>query len=380
MNFKQLSKLITLENLIIVGTFLLVIIISAVTVFNKSANDKYTVAEITGLLEVENDGSLYYQNVEAQFIESKEIISLRIQLNDVDLEEIEIGNKIYVEKINTSVGEIYNYSGHKRGDTLLWVVYAFIGFLIIFLGKEGTKYIFGTILVLLLLTSGVLPTILNIMPIYISALALLAIISFATILLRLRNLKLASIVSVSQTITLILIFLFNLILFRLTFLIDLFYTDVTLLSSDVSLTDYWIIINTAIIFIAFGVSKNTTLDVAKSVSDKKKKYPTSSAMNLIKVGTHHNQYASARVINSMFFVFLGLSLPYILLSDGLGSPTFWDDPRVVQSIILFINASLSALLLGPITAIISAIALTKTNKSSPQYKLGRKKPTKLASN
>lgn len=358
------------SDVLITGLVLVLFLtLSVASIFSNQNDNGLKEASVVRLLDLETDGGFFYQNVEAVLKDEGKFINVRIQLKDISLEKINIGNKIYVTEVESNIGEIYNFSDYKRSTTLLWILLIFFSLLVVILGKVGVKYIFATILVLILLASGLLTKILTDYNIYVASLLILVTVSFSSILVQVKNLKLASIVSISQAVTLVIILLLNIILFRLTFLIEIFYTDITFVSSNISLVEFWSIINAAVLFISFGASINTTLDVAKSVLDKKRKYPKSSTVNLIREGTQHNQLATGRVINSLFFVFLGVTLVYLLLSGRSDFATFWDDPRVVQFIILFVNSSLAAIFVGPITALISAMVLTSSENKPMQFNL-----------
>jgi uncharacterized membrane protein len=124
-------------------------------------------------------------------------------------------------------------------------------------------------------------------------------------------------------------------------------------------------------FVAFGASINTTLDVAASIIKKKRTYPSTTTVNLIREGTSHNQIANARVINSLFFVFLGITLANVMIATRSGGLPFWEDPSVVHGLLIFINASLTALLVGPITAVITALSVNAKEEAVLQLKLRR---------
>ncbi|KXK10016.1 MAG: YibE/F family protein [Candidatus Dojkabacteria bacterium] len=352
------QKLFSLQTIGLIVFVLIVILVSALgATYREQSQDIYS-ATVVRVLDLVQEGGIYYQNVEAKIDDSGKLISLRIQVRDLNLEEINSGDNIYVRDAQTSISDIYSFAGHRRSNILFWVSIVFFAVMSVILGKEGFKYIVPTMLTFLLVFSGILEALFSISNLYVIALLILGLLAFISMLIQVRNVRIAITVAISQMITLFLILLINVMLFKTTFMTELFYTNVTLISSQVRLIEFWNLINVAVLFIAFGATINTTLDVAQSIVKKKRTYPKTSTINLIREGTVHNQLAVGRVVNSFFFVFLGVTLSSIVLSSGSGLP-FWEDPYVVQGVLWFMGASLAALLVGPITALITAISLSQ---------------------
>ncbi|KXK25709.1 MAG: YibE/F-like protein [candidate division WS6 bacterium OLB20] len=354
---QKLKQLLTRDALIALILTLLVGAVSLFSISRQEPSSSLQSASITDRFELIEDGGQFYQNVEARLDSNGEFISLRIPVRDVELEQINQGDLIYVEDVQTSIGEFYRFAGHARSNILLWVSIVFFALMAVILGKEGFKYIVPTLLVFLLTFSGALGLLFELSNIFIMSLLALGIIAFASMLIQVRNIRIAFIVSISQVLTLFIILLINVMLFKSTFLTELFYTNVSLISGNTPLADFWNLINVAVLFISFGATINTALDVAQSIIRKKKTYPKTTTINLVREGTAHNQIAVGRVVNSFFFVFLGITITSIMLSKGSALP-FWEDPYVVQGMLWFMSASFAALLVGPVTAVITAISLT----------------------
>jgi len=362
-----------LDRILVLILLIVISIVSIVSILVQERRPDVKTAQVARLLDLVQDGGFFYQNVEGRILENNEFISLKIQIKDLNLENVKVGDIVYVKPLESGPGFVYSYLGHSRGNILFWVLVIFFAFVLVILGKEGITYIASSILVFVLLFSGALYYILTASNIYVGVLGLLGVISFTTILLQLRNLKIAAIVTVSQLITLFIILLINVILFKASFLTELFYGNLSFLESSISLVDFWSIINAAVMIVAFGASINTTLDVAASIIRKKKTYPSTTTINLVREGTSHNQIANARVINSLFFVFLGVTLANIMIATHEAKLPFWEDAAVVQGLLIFINASVSALLVGPITAVITAITVNAKEDSRFQLKLAKGK-------
>ncbi|MFQ5493009.1 MAG: YibE/F family protein [Candidatus Dojkabacteria bacterium] len=371
----RLRKNLNLDSLV---TILVVIFLLGGSLLGvlSSAPNRSNIAEVVNLIDLVEDGGFFYQNVEARLDGTEQFINLRVQVKDLNLEEIKIGDRVYVNEVDSSIGTLYSFSGHNRETLLFWVVMIFLAFMLVILGRQGFKYVIPTLIIFTLTFSGSLVYLLSNFNIFVASFVLLGFVAFISMLIHLRNVKLAAIVGISQLLTLFIILMINLLLFKSTFLTELFYTNISFLESRIALVEFWSIINAAVLFVAFGATLNTTLDVVQGILKKKQTYPSTNTINLIREGTAHNQIAIARVINSLFFVFLGISLVHIMIAGGEGSIPFWEDPFVVQSLLLFINASIAALLIGPITAVIASIALTSEENGNLQFNLSNGKDTR----
>ncbi len=365
----KLKTKVSADRIVVFVLILIITVVSLFAIFTQNHSSDVEMAQVSRVLDLIQDGGLYYQNVEAKLVNKDQSVNLKIQLKDLSLEQVKVGDSVYVKQ--SDISGIYTYIGHSRGNILFWVLIIFFAFILVILGKDGIVYIAASLLVFLLLFSGAIYQLLTGINIYLGVFVVLGTISLVSILIQIRNLKVAAIVTASQLISLFIILIINLILFKSAFLTELFYGNLSFIESRMSLLQFWSIINSAVLFVSFGASINTTLDVAASIMKKKKTYPSTSTLNLIREGTSHNQIANARVINSLFFVFLGITLANIISASYSQGLPFWEDPAVVQGLLIFINASVSALLVGPITAVITAIALNANDNESIQLKLKR---------
>ncbi|MEI7579784.1 MAG: hypothetical protein WCJ58_07195, partial [bacterium] len=163
--------------------------------------------------------------------------------------------------------------------------------------------------------------------------------------------------SFAQIITLVLILFINLVLFRISLLTEIFFSQIRYLEQNISIYDYWAVVNIVVVFFAFATTLNTTLDVVSAIIIKKKKYPSSTVSSLLMEGTKNSQIIGARIINNMFYVFVGMSLLYIVFNNPAKYSNLFDEPFITQNLILFLNAAVAALLIAPITALVTVIYL-----------------------
>lgn len=364
------------EKLLMAVVFFIILVWGITVFFSRNNDSQLKLARITEIGSLQNDGGLFYQNTTATLednsLKVKAWFPLRIPLKDPQLEKIRVGESVYVKEVQTSNADItvtsYVFTGFSRTNLLFWIMLIFLTFVVVMLGVQGLKYILPAILMAMIVVSGNISSLLTGDNSYLFAFVILIAIAFASISLQVKNMKIALIVSFSQAATLLLILLINIVLFEKLFLSELFYNNLNFL--DLNFYVYWRTLNTAIIFISFGAIINATLDVAKGMITHKENVPGVAIVSLIKEGIRHHQYAVARIINVLFFVFLGLMFVQFVNFPKEKYMYFWDDPDIVHLLLLFINSATAALLVGPITAIITAIFLEKAAKNnSGQYKL-----------
>lgn len=360
---KSLNRRQLIIILLIVVSFVTVL---AVAIWQRTSVERNYQGRVTAVLDIENDGGLYYQNVEVFIPELDKTTYTKIQIKDIALEQVNSGDVIYLSQSDSYIGEIYNFTGYRRSFNLTWIFIIFLVLMVTMLGMSGAKYVLPSILMFIFIASGALTFYLNIGNVYLLSFLLIAVLAFSSIYLLVRDFRLSAIVAISQIVTMVIILMLNLMLFRITFLTELYYLDLAYIAEQATITEFWLIINSAVLFIAFGASINTTLDVARSVMEKKARFPKTTAISLIREGVEENKLATARVINSLFFVLSGIVLVYMLLAERSQGIYFVDEPHVVQAAIYFMSAAVAAILVGPITAVVSAISLTATEKDSKQ--------------
>ena len=374
-----MPKKFSQEFLFIFVFFIILVLIGIGTMTANTTESNLHLAKITGISDLENDGGFYYQNVTAEIVDpafpDKNSFSLRIPLEDPDFEKIMVGTYINVKRLPSSISipvtpneesvseaPTFIFTGYSRGNILFWLVFLFMIFLLVMLGIEGFKYILPSLLMVIWLITGNLIFALSRNNIYLATFAILMVLAFFSIYLQAKNFKIAIIVAISQAITLFLILLINLVLFEKLFLNELYYENLNV--SALGFAEYWSLLNVVVVFISFGAIINATLDVVKGMMNYKQNIPGVSSTGLIKEGTRHHQIAIARIINVLFFVFLGLMLINLLYFSREKYLNYWDDPNVVFLILLFINSASAALLVGPVSAIITAIFINASNKNN----------------
>jgi len=351
---------------IVVATIVIAIILLVagyyvfINSYNASKNKSLQTATVTDVLDITKDGGFTYQHVIVSIPNTKKDINLKIKLVDSNLENINTGDKIYIKQINYNSND-FVFAGYKRFDNLIWIIIIFTVIMVITLGKAGIKYIFPSLLLFILVASGVLTALLTKFNPYIISLIILAVIAYTTILIQVQNFKIALLVTIAQIITLSLILLMNLILFKISFLIEPIITTV-----NITLTDYWAISNTVIIYLAFGTSINTTFDVVNAILIKKQKYNTSDISSLLREGSNNTKIVGGRNTNNLFFILFGMSLSNILFYDKQKYLHFIDDPIIARNLILFINAALATLIVTPIASILTVLYLS-AGKEKDQY-------------
>lgn len=356
----KVRKLVTLSNILLVLILLFTAIISVYSFLNKRNSYTQIPAIVLNLYELESDGGFYYQNIEVQLSDTKKTAAVRARIKDIKFDQLEVGDHILLKQESTLEGEdVYFFDSFGTSPILFFVSILFIFLTAIVLGRNGMKYVLPTVLVFFLVFSGALNNLYNNTNIYIASFLILTIAAIAGILTHTKNATVTIIVVISKVFTLLIVLLLNIILFKTISVTFLYYNDFPGLNGDVSFAEYWSVINAAVLFFSFGVSINTTLDTVNNIIKYKKEKPKTSILDLLKEGIHHNQLVTARAINSLFFVFMGILFTYIVFNDPLEINILFTNPQIVKGLILFMNASIAALLIGPISVLVSALLYNK---------------------
>jgi len=320
-------------------------------------------ATVMEIYDFENDGGFYYQNLKVTLTDNGKNIPLRVLVKDIRFDQLKVGEGIYlIEDVSPDGKTVYQFAGSDNNYTLIVVLILFALFALLILGWQGMKYIFPSILIFFLVFSGGFQNILTAFNVYVASFIILIIAAIAGIITHTKNIQVTFIVVTSKVMTLLIVLMLNTLLFQMTSVIDLYYNDLSILNGEVSIDDYWSVINVAVIFFNFGVSINTTLDSVANIIRHKKRKSSATLLDLIKEGITHNQLYTARAINSLFFVFLGMQLFFIVFSTSFDTSNLIEIPSVTQGLLLFINASVAALLVGPISTLVSAIFYHKELK------------------
>ena len=128
------------------------------------------------------------------------------------------------------------------------------------------------------------------------------------------------------------------------------------------------ILSASMIIGALGALMDTAVSIASTVNEIYETDKTLSIKQLFKSGMNVGRDIIGTMSNTLILVYLGSSLPLVLLSSNIDMNKFFNLNQVATEILSALTGSIAILICVPITAIIAAI-LIKQSKEKIEFKL-----------
>ncbi len=127
------------------------------------------------------------------------------------------------------------------------------------------------------------------------------------------------------------------------------------------------ILSASMIIGALGALMDTAVSIASTVNEIYETDKTLSIKQLFKSGMNVGRDIIGTMSNTLILVYLGSSLPLVLLSSNIDMNKFFNLNQVATEILSALTGSIAILICVPITAIIAAI-LIKQSKEKIEFK------------
>ncbi len=122
------------------------------------------------------------------------------------------------------------------------------------------------------------------------------------------------------------------------------------------------ILSASMIIAALGALMDTAVSIASTVNEIYETDRTLSVKQLFKSGMNVGRDIIGTMSNTLILVYLGSSLPLVLLSSNIDMNKFFNLNQVATEILSAITGSIAILVCVPATAIIAAILIKKQNE------------------
>lgn len=122
------------------------------------------------------------------------------------------------------------------------------------------------------------------------------------------------------------------------------------------------ILSASMIIAALGALMDTAVSIASTVNEIYETDKTLSIKQLFKSGMNVGRDIIGTMSNTLILVYLGSSLPLVLLSSNIDMNKFFNLNQVATEILSAITGSIAILICVPATAIIAAILIKRQNK------------------
>ena len=325
----------------------------------------------TGVVE-----SVQYVDVDDTIVQTKQAVKVKLVSGEfkgetVDLENILTGNPYYDIRLNKGTrvllhaedngeGIEYSIEDVKRAGTLIWLSLLFCGLLLYVGKKKGLYSLVSIVLTVVLITHCLSPMILiGINPI-IAAIIICVISTLATMyLVGGFNSK-----STSASIGAVLSLLFASILSGITMIT----AHLTGFSGENSMFLYsahpelnFISLTIAMMVLA---TLGAVMDVAMSISSTINEiYETDNSKTINELfisGMNVGRDIIGTMANTLILVYLGASLPLVLLAGNIDLQKFINLNQVVTEVASALIGSIAIVICVPFTALVASILIHKT--------------------
>lgn len=122
------------------------------------------------------------------------------------------------------------------------------------------------------------------------------------------------------------------------------------------------ILSASMIIAALGALMDTAVSIASTVNEIYETDKTLSVKQLFKSGMNVGRDIIGTMSNTLILVYLGSSLPLVLLSSNIDMNKFFNLNQVATEILSAITGSIAILVCVPATAIIAAILIKRQNE------------------
>jgi uncharacterized membrane protein len=280
------------------------------------------------------------------------------------------GDKVilHVEPISEQVNgpdDVNYYIADIKRDTQIWVFTGIFAFLLLLIGrKKGARSIISIVATLILIFFIMIPSILHGISPIISAIVTGILSTIITIYL-VGGLNSKSTSAIIGTST-------SLIFAGILSLCAIYFANLTGFAGEENMflysarpdIDFKGLLSASMIIAALGALMDTAVSISSTINEI---HETDSELNttqLFKSGMNVGKDIIGTMSNTLILVYLGSSLPLVLLSNNIDLNKFFNLNQVATEILSALIGSIAILACVPITAIISAMLIKKHSQKS----------------
>jgi len=316
-------------------------------IYQQNADSKFTKGKITNVVSEVNDGGIVYQELEVAAGEEK--FTIKQEVEDSNTARYSKGDKVILEKSQDQAS--YSIKNFDRTFLMIASLVILAVLLIASIGLDDLKELVPILLVLPFVISGILPELMSNMNLILLGLVFFPLLTFLTTFVNARKLSITLSITIASLLSLLTVFLLSLSLFRLLKLTDIYksYVDVR---RAIEFEDFSGFFHFSILVIVLSTIINNSIAVssrARKLVSRRLKPST-----MIKKIVIQSQKDIARRANSLFFVFLGITLIPLLIAYQ-NSFDFWNSARVVEGFTYFIISLFGVILSVLFTSIVMTI-------------------------
>ena len=131
------------------------------------------------------------------------------------------------------------------------------------------------------------------------------------------------------------------------------------------------ILSASMVIAALGALMDTSVSIASTINEIHETDNSLSVRQLFKSGMNVGRDIIGTMSNTLILVYLGSSLPLVLLSSNIDMNKFFNLNQVATEILSALTGSIAILICVPITAIIAAILIKRKNTNKEEFDLKR---------
>lgn len=254
----------------------------------------------------------------------------------------------------------------KRDDALVWTSIAFVVLLLLIGRKKGLYSLLSIIATVTLIFFMLMPMILHGFCPIASAVLVGILSTIITIYLVGGFNSKSSSAIIGTSLSLVFAGGLSLITIYLAHLTGFAGEESMFLYSAHSELDFQGLLSASMIIAALGALMDTGVSIASAINEIYETDKTLTVKQLFKSGMNIGKDVIGTMSNTLILVYLGSSLPLVLLSNNIDLQKFFNLNQVATEISSAIIGSIAILLCVPLTAIISAY-LIKNQKQKVEF-------------
>lgn len=254
----------------------------------------------------------------------------------------------------------------KRDDALVWTSIAFVMLLLLIGRKKGLYSLLSIIATVTLIFFMLMPMILHGFCPIASAVLVGILSTIITIYLVGGFNSKSSSAIIGTSLSLVFAGGLSLITIYLAHLTGFAGEESMFLYSAHSELDFQGLLSASMIIAALGALMDTGVSIASAINEIYETDKTLTVKQLFKSGMNIGKDVIGTMSNTLILVYLGSSLPLVLLSNNIDLQKFFNLNQVATEISSAIIGSIAILLCVPLTAIISAY-LIKNQKEKVEF-------------
>lgn len=275
-------------------------------------------------------------------------------------ETINSDDDISVEDVDFFIADL------KRDSALLLIAAVFAGLLIVVGRKKGIYSLISILATIVFMFVGLVPMILSgVSPIIASVVVGILSTIITIYLVSGRNAKSLSAI-IGTTLSLLLAGVLSVAVISAAKLTGFAGEESVFLYTANSSLDFKGLLAASIIIAALGALMDTAVSIASTINEIHETDNNLSVGQLFRSGMNVGRDVIGTMSNTLILVYLGSSLPLVLLSNNIDFQKFFNLNQVATEISSALVGSIAILACVPITAIIAAI-LVKNQKEKVEF-------------